>query len=82
MKQQEYEKSVPSKARFQPFVPCILQPYIHFCTIRDFVILCNDLGIKIEKRLAINPAGNIIHFTGFGGTANLLAEQGIFLLSR
>lgn len=57
-------------------------PNIHFCTIRDFVILCSDLGIKIEKRLAINSSGNIIHFSGLGGYANLFGEQGIFLLSR
>ena len=57
-------------------------PNIHFCTIRDFVILCEGLNIKIEKRLAINAAGKIIHFSGLGGSANLLGEQGIFLLSR
>ncbi len=57
-------------------------PNIHFCTIQDFVILCEDLNIKIEKRLAINASGKIIHFSGLGGTANLLGEQGIFLLSR
>jgi methionine biosynthesis protein MetW len=35
-------------------------PNIHFCTIRDFVVLCNNLGIKIEKSLAIN-ALSLIH---------------------
>ena len=57
-------------------------PNIHFCTIRDFVFLCEGLGIKIEKRLAINASGNIIHFSGLGGSANIFGEQGIFLLSR
>lgn len=57
-------------------------PNIHFCTIRDFVILCGGLNINIEKRLAINSSGKIIHFSGLGGYANLFGEQGIFLLSR
>ena len=61
-------------------------PNIHFCTIRDFVILCEGLNIKVEKRLAINASGKIIHFSGHNGfrcgSANLFGEQGIFLLSR
>jgi len=57
-------------------------PNIHFCTIRDFIILCEGLNIKIEKRLAINPSGKVIHFTGLGGVANIFGEQGVFLLSK
>ncbi len=57
-------------------------PNIHFCTIRDFVTLCKDLDIKIEKRLAINSANKIITFSGSGGIANIFGEQGIFLLSK
>lgn len=57
-------------------------PNIHFCTIRDFVILSKKLGLKIEKRLAINSANKIITFSDTGGIANIFGEQGIFLLSR
>lgn len=61
-------------------------PNIHFCTIRDFVTLCKNLNIKIEKRLAINSANKILTFSEskklWGGVANIFGEQGIFLLSR
>lgn len=57
-------------------------PNIHFCTIRDFVILCNDLGIKIEKKLAIRPSGKVISFNQNATMANLLGELGVFLISK
>lgn len=57
-------------------------PNIHFCTIRDFVILCNDLGIKIEKKLAIRPSGKVISFNKSDIVANLTSELGIFLLGK
>jgi methionine biosynthesis protein MetW len=57
-------------------------PNIHFCTIKDFVTLCDDLGAKVERSVALNAQGqklgvNIPHFM-----QNLLGEQAIFLLSR
>ncbi len=57
-------------------------PNIHFCTIRDFVVLCKDLGIKIEKRLALLPSGKIMHFSGAGLCANVFGEQGVFVLTK
>ena len=57
-------------------------PNIHFCTIRDFVILCNDLGLNIEKRLAIKPSGKVISFQNQGRLANLVGELGVFQLGR
>jgi methionine biosynthesis protein MetW len=57
-------------------------PNIHFCTIRDFIILCTDLGIKIEKRLAIKPNGKVISFDKNSMIANLQGELGIFLLGK
>lgn len=58
-------------------------PNIHFCTISDFVILCRELGIRIEKRVALTHAGEAVPFSGEGGSyANLFGEQGVFLLSR
>ena len=57
-------------------------PNIHFCTIRDFVRLCNNLEINIEKSLAINSRrlGPAVGSRTFG--ANLLGEQALFLLKR
>ena len=57
-------------------------PNIHFCTIRDFVRLCNNLDINIEKSLAINSRrwGSAIGSRTFA--ANLMGEQALFLLKR
>lgn len=56
-------------------------PNIHFCTIRDFVVLSEQMGIAIEQCRIIDRAGRI---TGraHSGLANLLGEQGVFLLRR
>ncbi len=57
-------------------------PNIHFCTITDFVILCEEMGVAIEERVFINNYGTKIQFRGKGKWANLIGEQGVFLLSR
>jgi len=57
-------------------------PNIHFCTITDFVILAEQLGITIEDRVVVDAAGHKARFTGRGFKANLLGEQGVFLLSK
>lgn len=57
-------------------------PNIHFCTIRDFIILCESLGLKIEKRIMVDAQGRRSRFYGRGFWANLFGEQGVFLLRR
>ena len=57
-------------------------PNIHFCTIKDFIILCEKLGIKIQKRLGLNANGKMVEFSGYSTYANLFCEQGIFHLSK
>lgn len=57
-------------------------PNIHFCTIRDFITLCANLDIKIEKKLAIKPNGNVISFNKTATLANLQGELGVFLIGR
>ena len=56
-------------------------PNIHFCTIKDLVLLTREMGLTIERSLIVNRAGRI---TGHdhSGFANLLGEQGVFLLRR
>jgi len=56
-------------------------PNIHLCTIRDFVALARGLDIKIERAIAINASGAISPIRGIWG-ANLMGEQGLFLLRR
>jgi methionine biosynthesis protein MetW len=56
-------------------------PNIHFCTIRDFVGLCAELGIVVEQGLAISRSGRPSPIRSIGA-ANLFGEQGLFLLRR
>lgn len=57
-------------------------PNIHFCTITDFVNLCEELGLTIEKRLYVNYQGVPTYFENKGLFANLFGEQGIFMIRR
>ncbi len=56
-------------------------PNIHLCTIKDFVALTEEMGMRIERCMILDRAGRI---TGqaHSGLANLLGEQGVFLLRR
>ncbi|MCW2246777.1 methionine biosynthesis protein MetW [Azospirillum fermentarium] len=56
-------------------------PNIHFCTIADFVELCAQMGIVIEKTAIVDKAGRVTRRSPTG-LANLLGEQGVFLLRR
>ena len=57
-------------------------PNIHFCTIKDFVLLCNKRSIIIEKKLALNSNNSLVPqiYRKVGG--NLMGEQAIFLIHR
>ncbi|HLO78004.1 MAG TPA: methionine biosynthesis protein MetW [Magnetospirillum sp.] len=57
-------------------------PNIHFCTIRDFLVLCGQLGITVERGIALDRDGRVLPFDGHGRLANLMASQGLFVLSR
>jgi methionine biosynthesis protein MetW len=57
-------------------------PNIHFCTIRDFVELCREVGAQMEKAVALNAAGQPMRMTLPWWAWNLLGDQGVFLLKR
>ncbi len=57
-------------------------PNIHFCTISDFVALCEEMGIRIERRVFVDKLGYPYSFRGRGWLANLFGEQGIFVLRK
>jgi methionine biosynthesis protein MetW len=57
-------------------------PNIHFCTITDFVILAEKLGIDIKARIVVDAAGGKAKFSGHGWFANLFGQQGVFLLQK
>jgi methionine biosynthesis protein MetW len=56
-------------------------PNIHLCTIRDFIELCTELGITIERFLAIDAGGKRSRTAHSTRRANLMAEQALFLLA-
>jgi methionine biosynthesis protein MetW len=56
-------------------------PNIHLCTIRDFVALCDEIGVRIERSLILDRHGRPFTLNPRGGLANLLAEQAVFVLS-
>lgn len=57
-------------------------PNIHFCTITDFVILAERLGITIRDRVVVDAHGQKAKFTGRGFWANLFGQQGVFVLTK
>ena len=61
--------------------PWYSTPNIHLCTIRDFVALCDQIGVHIERSLTLDRHGRPFALNPRGGLANLLAEQAVFVLS-
>ncbi|MGO4707009.1 methionine biosynthesis protein MetW [Microvirga sp. 2MCAF38] len=57
-------------------------PNIHFCTIRDFVELCDGVGAKMEKAVALDAGGHPIRVALPWWVWNLFGAQGVFLLKR
>ena len=62
-------------------LPWYNTPNIHLCTIRDFVNLCDDLGITIEERFTINAHGKVSRWKRPLWWVNLFGDQGLFVLS-
>lgn len=56
-------------------------PNIHFCTIRDFVELCREMNVTVERAMALRNDGSPIKL-GHKRLANLFGEQAVFLLKR
>jgi methionine biosynthesis protein MetW len=56
-------------------------PNIHLCTIHDFVALCDAIGARIERSQTLDRHGRPFALDPRGSLANLLAEQGVFVLS-
>ena len=57
-------------------------PNIHFCTIKDFVAVCEELGAKVESSVALNAQGKRLGLNIPLSMQNLLGQQAIFQLSR
>jgi methionine biosynthesis protein MetW len=57
-------------------------PNIHFCTIKDFRDLCDAVGAKMEKAVALNAWGAPLRLNAPWWFWNLFGEQAVFLLTR
>ena len=55
---------------------------IHFCTIRDFIDLCDEMGAHIERGVALNGSGQRIALNAPWWFWNLFGQQAVFLLSH
>jgi methionine biosynthesis protein MetW len=57
-------------------------PNIHFCTIRDFVALCQEIDATIERSVALDRYGQPVRMSLPWSAWNLFGEQAVFMLSR
>ncbi len=57
-------------------------PNIHFCTIIDFIRLCESLNLKIEKSVYVTESGTSSSVRGNIKFANLFGQNGIFMVTR
>lgn len=57
-------------------------PNIHFCTITDFMRLCESLDLKIEKSLYVTETGASSSVRNNTILANFFGQQGIFMVTR
>ena len=55
---------------------------IHLCTLRDFTILCGELGLKIEASMALAQGQAARPIDPHRAIENWRAESALFLLSR
>jgi methionine biosynthesis protein MetW len=50
-------------------------PNIHHCTIKDFRQLCTEIGVKMEKAVALNAWGSPLRLNAPWWFWNLFGEQ-------
>ncbi|MFO1189795.1 MAG: methionine biosynthesis protein MetW, partial [Alphaproteobacteria bacterium] len=70
-----------------PMTSCLPTPWyktqnIHLCTIRDFIGLCETLGIAILRGTILSSTGRGLRCDPRGTFANLLGGQAVFLLGK
>ena len=57
-------------------------PNIHFCTIRDFCVLADEMGLSIERAVSVAAEGKVRPMKSGSAVANIFGEQAVFLLRR
>ena len=57
-------------------------PNIHFCSIKDFENLCQELGFIIRNKIFLTSKRRLLGLLGRDLIANFFAEYGIFLITK
>ena len=57
-------------------------PNIHFCTIRDFIALCDEIGATVESAMALDRDGHSIGVSMPWWFWNFFGQQAVFVLKR
>ncbi|WP_417677875.1 methionine biosynthesis protein MetW [Roseibium sp.] len=57
-------------------------PNIHFCSLSDFIALCEELDATVVDAVILNGQGNKISVQAPWWFWNIVAEQAVFLLKR
>jgi len=57
-------------------------PNIHFCTIKDFAALCREIGVTVERSIALNHFGMPRRIGSSPFLTNWMGEQAVFLLKK
>ena len=56
-------------------------PNIHFFTIKDFLSLCSEMNIVVEKSIGLTSKGGQFNISESRTGVNLFTHEAIFLLS-
>ena len=57
-------------------------PNIHLCTIRDFLELCEEIEVDVEKAIVLDTRGRTLPMQATGLTGNLMGITAVFLLRK
>jgi len=57
-------------------------PNIHLCTIKDFLVMCRETEITIERSISLNERGNARRINSGPLLANIFGVQAVFVLRR
>jgi methionine biosynthesis protein MetW len=57
-------------------------PNIHFSTLKDFDYLCRELGYKVEKKIYLQPSGEVLSSPFALLFPNLFSEKCVFVLGH
>lgn len=57
-------------------------PNIHLCTIRDFLELCREMKVDVEKAIVLDTRGRRLPMQATGLTGNLMGVTAVFLLRK